>query len=266
MIVAPGTARLARPKVLSQEQVEHFLERGWVVLEEAFPRDLAPRLEPLFWQHLQERRDDPGTWRQEGVLIKVNIGDEPAPQVVTERYQRAVDDLCGAGRARLDRRLGYAPVRFPGFSSWPWRATGWHVDGINFRHHVDSREQGLVGLDLITDIDPGGGGTAVRPGSHRVVSRLLASEPGGIEPLELNRRAEEATRHLPSVEVCGRAGDAVLMHPHLVHGSSTNLSRRVRIAANRCIGLRESMQLVRDDPSQYSLVEHAIRLALADEG
>ncbi len=259
------TSTLARLKILGEAEAQSFIEDGWVVVKEAFPRELAERIAPLFWRYLREKPDDPSTWTQEGVLIKTNIADEPAPQVVTQRYRDVVDDLCGGGRAWLDPRLGYAPIRFPGFSSPPWAATGWHVDGNFFHHHVHSREQGLVGVDLFTEIDEGGGGTAVRVGSHRIVSRILAAhEPGGLSPAQLGQLANVETARCRVVEIRGGPGDAVLMHPHLVHGSSTNLSRRVRLAANRCVSLSEPMRLERDDGSAYSLVELAIRAALVE--
>jgi ectoine hydroxylase-related dioxygenase (phytanoyl-CoA dioxygenase family) len=135
------------------------------------------------------------------------------------------------------------------------------VDGIDFQHHLRSPEQGLVAIEFLTDIDRGGGGTAIRVGSHAMISRLIAAaEPRGLSYSEL-RHISEGLDDLPVVEAQGRAGDVLLMHPHTVHARSPNAGTRVRIAANRCIALDAPMAL---DPvsATRSPVERAILAAI----
>jgi hypothetical protein len=251
-------------RVLSREQAEQFVEDGYVVLREVFPRSVAEKVLPLLWAELEEESDDPATWTADGRLVAKSIFEGAAAEVVTQRYRDAVDDLLFADRAKpMAACVGYSPIRFP-VKQASWEPVGFHVDGIHFQHHENSPEQGLIGLDLLTDVDPQGGGTAIRPGSHRTVAAILAAAgPEGMTCGEIGDAAREATAEFPVVEVTGNAGDVLLMHPHLVHGSSTNLSTRVRMAANRCVSLLEPMNFNRTDDADYSLVEWAVKDAVS---
>ncbi|MBV9865770.1 MAG: phytanoyl-CoA dioxygenase family protein [Abitibacteriaceae bacterium] len=184
----------------------------------------------------------------------------------SERVVGTFDDLLGAGRYAKHRGTGYVLLGLPGFAAPPWTPPqdGWHIDGVHFHHHVNSCEQGLIGLYLYTDIEHGGGGTVVRPGSHRITARILnEAEPEGLAHHELSRRVAEQVQDLPVREVIGNAGDMVVMHPHLYHGSSDNVHERIRIASNMCIGLHEPMNLHRANKAEYSPVELAIVNALS---
>jgi hypothetical protein len=98
-----------------------------------------------------------------------------------------------------------------------------------------------------------------------VLSRLLhEAEPDGLSYPQL-RGIAEAIRDLPVVEVTGRAGDVLWMHPHTVHARSANTADQPRIAANRCIALHAPMRLERPDDADHSLVEQAVRIALGLE-
>ncbi|MDA0839100.1 MAG: phytanoyl-CoA dioxygenase family protein [Planctomycetota bacterium] len=247
-------------KVLSREQREQFVQDGYVIIRDVFPREVAERVLPLLWAELKEDPKDPSTWTADGRLVAKSIFEGAAAEVVTKRYRDAVDELLFADRVKpMSACVGYSPIRFP-VKQTSWEPVGFHVDGIHFQHHVNSREQGLIGLDLLTDVDAQGGGTAIRPGSHHTVAAILAAaEPAGMTCGEIGDAARAATVEFSVVEVIGNAGDVLLMHPHLVHGSSTNLSNRVRMAANRCVSLLEPMNFNRTNDADYSLVEWAVK-------
>lgn len=251
-------------EILSQEQAAAFLEEGYVVVRRAFRPETAEQLLPHVWARTHEDPEDRATWKQPDAQIEEVITEGPVAELFTPRFCGSVDDLVGKGRWTTRRGFGWVILRLPGFYQLPWRppASGWHVDGMDFQHHLTSHEIGLVGIEMLTDIISGGGGTAVRVGSHKVISRLLnESEPAGVSYTEL-RRIAEGIQHLPAVEVSGQAGDVLWMHPHLVHARSPNVRDTIRVAANRSIVLRERMNLKRERGADYSLVERAIILAL----
>lgn len=253
------------PRILSPVQVDTFIRSGWLVIADLIPAPLVAKIRPLIEARLAavtdlaELRSKP--WA--GYLLKDSPVGPPTDQVVNPRYRTIIDDLCGAGRTQLwGEGLGYMPIRFPEAGT-TWSAKELHVDGIHFHHHVDSREQGLIAVELWTDIAPQGGGTALVEGSHHLISRLLAAaEPEGLDCASLGAQARAAASHLPVIETHGRAGSVLFMHPHLLHGSSTNLSQQVRIAGNHCVTLREPMDLSRPadqlSPVEWSIV-HALR-------
>jgi len=247
-------------KVLSQEEIQHFIENGYLLAREVFSRELAGKINLMVWEKLIEKPDDPSSWNKPLVWLREIFKNEIVDQIHTKRYYDAIDDLCGEGRWFAHTGAGVWPILFPGFSnSWHMPEENWHIEGNWFHHHLNSSEQGLVGLQLFTDIEPGGGGTGIRVGSHHYTAHILSeAEPDGLDEHELCRRVIPATKHLPSVEITGNAGDIIFIHPFTLHGSSTNLSKRVRIAANKCISLSEKLNLCRDDQENYSPVELTI--------
>ncbi|MGH7791904.1 MAG: phytanoyl-CoA dioxygenase family protein [Thermodesulfobacteriota bacterium] len=254
-------------KQLTGIDIRQFIEQGYILVRKAFPRELAERVIPMVWAELGVNPDDPPAWASPMVILKKVLEEEPFPQIHSRRYIGAIDDLCGSGRWNATRGVGHWPIRLPGFASPPWRLPkeGWHVDGNSDRHRLNSPDLGLLNIELFTDIEPGGGGTAVRVGSHRYAARIFAeAEPDGLTLRELSLRAAAATEHLPAVEVSGQAGDVIIMHPLTVHAPSPNTSDRARIAAVKLVRLYEPMNLTRRDTTDYSPVERAIVDALAE--
>lgn len=255
-------------KQLTEKDIQQFIEQGYILVREAFPRELAERVIPTVWAELGVNSDDPPPWTNRMIMLKKVLKQHPFPQIHTRRYIGAIDDLCGSGRWNATRGVGHWPILLPGFASPPWRPPkgGWHIDYNLDRCRINSPELGLVSIELFTDIEPGGGGTAVRVGSHRYTARILAeAEPDGLTERELSLRASAATEHLSVVEVTGYAGDIILMHPFTVHTASPNTRDLVRIAAIKLIRLYEPMNLERQDRADYSPVELAIVEALHEK-
>lgn len=147
----------------------------------------------------------------------------------------------------------------------PWRPpdSGWHVDGIQFHHHLTSRDQGLLPIYLLSDINPGDGGTAVRLGSHHVTARILRdSEPQGLDVHQLAKQVETESKGR-IIEVIGRAGDVSLMNPFMLHSGSSNTGNSVRFICNPCLRLHEPMRLDPTPNRPLSPVETAIARAIS---
>lgn len=299
--------------VLSEQQVEQFIELGWVKVEEAFAREYALQAQDMVWTKVEERgikRNDPATWTEPMVRVNEMFNTEPFRRCNSRRLAGAIEDLVGEGRwatrsvyGETEQLIGYGwwPVNFSLDADKPWSvpSAGWHWDGIHFRHHIDSPDQGLLCLCLFSEIAPRGGGTLVAEGSHKVVAKYLNRFPDGIaldEAIrELNREhswlselttpLEGASREdaaagrirkfmqetytdqngirLRVVETTGEPGDVFLCHPFLYHTSSQNCNGVPRFMCNRTTPLMEKLRLSRLDESQYSPLERSIRLALA---
>jgi hypothetical protein len=250
---------------LTEEEVRQFIEQGYVAVRGAFSHELAARILPLVWAELEIDIQDLSTWTQPSILLQKILTAPPIPEIHTPRYSAVIDDLCGRGRWYDSGGVGYWPIVLPGFFSPPWKPPrgGWHLDGRLEVSHIATLDRALVGLELFTDIRPGGGGTVIRVGSHHVVAHLLAeAEPEGLRQRELQRRSAAATTHLPVIEITGQAGDVILMHPLTVHASSPNTGNRVRVLANKPVWFREPMNLDRQNGADYSPVERAIVAAI----
>ncbi|KAF1314366.1 Phytanoyl-coa dioxygenase, partial [Globisporangium splendens] len=195
-----------------------------------------------------------------------NGADDPLwNDVLTPRLHRAVDQLCGKGSWE-EFGCGWWMITFPNQTEPPWEAAGkWHVDGASYQHHLDSKESGLLAIFCFSDVGPTEGGTALSVGSHVPIAQLLEkNEPRGLKggAVSYNARKFPLRR---VVEVNGRAGDVMLVHPFMLHARSKNLGTKgvdsVRIMCNPNIRLHEKMNLDRVDGA-YTPTERAIVNAL----
>jgi len=262
-----GTSVAVTNKLLTQSQIDEFISDGYTIVREAFSASTAEAIRDFLWNELASRgthRDDPSTWTEAVVHIAKTYTDEPFASAWTEKLYLAFDDVMGEGRYTAPVGLGWWPVSFPHIDPAPWAppTRGWHIDGIQFHHHIDSPDQGLLPLFILSDIKPQGGGTAVSAGSHRLAARILAdAEPSGLTHQELTDRM--LSHPIENVrELTGNAGDVVLVHPFVLHARSPNTGDAVRFICNPCIPLKEPMNLQRAKTSEYSPVELAIVNAL----
>ena len=251
-------------KVLTPSEIEQFIRDGYVVLREAFPRSVAAAVRDVLWHKLNISPTDRSAWTKPVVHLQKTFDEPPFSAAFTERLWSGYDDVMGEERYQRYQGLGWWPVAFPGFDAPPWRAPegGWHVDGIQFHHRIYSRDQGLLPIFVFSDIGPGDGGTAVDAGSHLRTARILAAaEPAGLTIQELSKKVNETRPDRP-IEMTGRAGDVVLLHPFMLHTRSANTGNSVRFICNPCVVLKEHMNLKRANTDEYSPVERAIVNAL----
>lgn len=254
------------PHTLTDREIEQFIEDGYVIVREAFPSSVAAQVREVLWKELGLSPDDRAGWKKNLISLQKVFTGPPFAGAFTPRLAGALDDLMGAGRYHPPTGLGWWPVAFPGFEPPPWKppTTGWHVDGIQFHHHVDSADQGMLPIFLLSDIAPGGGGTAVSVGSHKITARILrAAEPDGLHVNELAKRVIAADPRDRVVELTGKAGDVALHHPFMLHARSPNTGDAVRFICNPCITLREKMTVTAGAPGVRSPVERAIIESLA---
>jgi Phytanoyl-CoA dioxygenase (PhyH) len=255
--------------VLSAEQVESFVEHGYVRIPECFTRaDAEPWLDEA-WVRLGYERDEPSTWVERRVhmpsLRHVEVADF-APKV----WGAACQLLGGEDRIEQPYTWGNGFIANLGIGAdRPWEppsaaSPGWHKDGDFFRHFLDSPEQGLLTIVLWSDIEERGGGTFIAPDSVAPVARLLESRREGVPPDDFPYD-ELIAQCSTFVETTGRLGDVVLMHPYMLHAVSQNHRGTARFITNPPIALREPMRFDRDDPAEHSPVERAVLRALGAE-
>ncbi|HYF49681.1 MAG TPA: hypothetical protein VEJ63_09760 [Planctomycetota bacterium] len=252
-------------KVLTPSEAEQFVELGYVLVRNVFPESAAAEVRQVIWKKIGLPEDDPAGWTKPVVHLQEGIKGGPVEKCFTPRLWDAFDDVMGEGRYNKGMWLGWWPVAFPGFDKPPWTEPqkGWHVDGQQFHHHVDSADQGLLPIFIFSQIDPGDGGTCLEERSHFKTARVLRdSEPGGLDVHELAKRVNALPRG-KVIETNGKPGDVLLMHPFMAHARSNNTGKRVRFICNPCFSLKEKMNLNRANPDEYSLVERAIVKALA---
>lgn len=247
---------------LTDEQAEHFLERGFVTLTGAFEPAKARQWLDEAWVRFGYDRDDPGTWAEKRIHLSARSKVD-ARTFAPVAWRAAMDLTGGEERVVLPWQWSDGFIANLGVGDdRPWQPPspavgGWHKDGDFFRHFLDSPEQGLLTFVLWTDMVHKGGGTFVAADSVSVVARFLAEHPEGVLPRDFDY-ARLIGQCRDFVEMTGEAGDVVLLHPFTLHATSQNVLGVGRVITNPPLALREPMNFNRPGPDDFSLVERAI--------
>lgn len=247
---------------LTDEQAGHFLERGFVVLREAFDVSAAQKRLDDAWLRFGYDRNAPGSWAEKRIHLSSRSRVD-ARTFAPAAWRAAMDLAGGEERVALPWLWGDGFIANLGVGDdRPWQPPspavgGWHKDGDFFRHFLDSPEQGLLTFVLWTDMLHKGGGTFVAADSVPVVARFLAGHPEGVLPEDFDY-AGLIGQCRDFVEMTGEAGDVVLLHPYTLHATSQNVLGVARIITNPPLALREPMNFLRPDADDYSLVERAV--------
>ena len=269
-------------KVLSEDQVEQFLDKGYLTVKGCVDPELAKRWIEEGYERLGYDKADPSTWEKDIVWMyphnRLPIRD------VSEKAWGAICDVVG-GEDRIDTRDYKAKGHFGQFSALTWSDSfivnfnhgadrpwepitsengRWHQDGAFFKHFLNSREQALLTIVYWSDVEHQGGGTFVSPDSVGRIARFLADHPEGVSPGEIPSKRIIADCS-EFVEITGEVGDFVILHPFMLHSSSQNVSGKPRWMTNPPVVLKGPMDLNRENADNFSLLERATLNALGVE-
>lgn len=247
---------------LTDEQRDHFLRRGHVVIKNAFSRERARELTDRAWHRLGYSPTDPTTWEQARIHMPAHERFEV--QDFAPRAWGAIGELLG-GEERVKQPCTWGDgfiLNLKEGVDRPYdppsaQVKGWHKDGDWFLHFLDSPEQGLLTIVIWSDIRPQSGGTFVACDSVPIVARFLAEHPEGTRPGGFDFGAM-IRQCRDFIEVTGEVGDVVLIHPYVLHATSQNPSGVPRFITNPAVSLNAPMDFNRPDPADFSLVERAI--------
>lgn len=262
-------------RVLTDEQVQSFLDKGYLVVRDCLDMSVANRWIDEAYERLGYDKRNPATWVKDIVWLD-HKNQMPVREIAPKAWD-AILDVVG-GEDRLETQVmritgGHFTsinsfiwsdafiVNFHRGADKPWQPPspqvgGWHKDGSYFRHFLDSREQALLPIVCWSDMLHQGGATFIAPDSVRVVARYLYEHPEGVAPNDFDFQAL-INQCAQFEEVTGQAGDFIIMHPFMLHASSQNVLRRPRFMSNPPVVLKEPMNLNRDNPEDFSLLERA---------
>ena len=139
--------------------------------------------------------------------------------------------------------LGWIHLRFPYYDYIKngkencLTDNSFHLDGTYENSYNDTQilpQQSVVLLPFITTVKKNGGGTAVIPGSHKLINDYILRhhyKSNCDVSSKINKIVEDNNDKI--VDICGEQGDILIMHPHLVHSSSlADINSNVRITFN----------------------------------
>ncbi|GAB4025746.1 phytanoyl-CoA dioxygenase family protein [Spirosoma gilvum] len=252
--------------MLSQTEINQFIQDGFVRIDNAFPRELAEAGRAILWKDTGCDPTDPTTWTQPVIRLG-GYAQEPFQKAVNmPQLHEAFDQLVGKGRWEPRNSLGTFPVRFP--SPVDPGDTGWHAeasfagDDGSWRLNVSSKGRALLMLFLFSDVGPEDAPTRILVGSHQDVPKWLQpAGDNGLSFMELAQQFDEATLNRRIELATGKAGTVYLCHPFLVHAAQPHHGTEPRFMAQPPLLPAEPLQLYRSDGA-YSPVEQAIRVGL----
>ncbi|MBS7699986.1 MULTISPECIES: phytanoyl-CoA dioxygenase family protein [unclassified Chelatococcus] len=223
---------------LSPDQVESFIDVGFVKIENAFSVDLAKQCRDELWADIGLSPDEPWKWTEP--VIRIGAKSSPAfiEAANTPQLHRAYDQLVGKDRWRAPQGLGTFPIRFP--SSAAPGDDGWHVDVsfgdspdfMEWRANVKSSGRALLMLFLLSDVGRKDAPTRIRKGSHATIAReLLPYGTAGATLRQLSADGYASTDGCDVELATGEAGTVYLCHPFLVHAAQPHGGKEPRFMA-----------------------------------
>ena len=238
--------------------LDAFMRDGYLVLRGAVGPGTVAACQELTWAAMERRgidRDDPGSWPP---LMKDmdDIGEALVEAYLSSSLTAAYDQLIGPGRWKRSvsaSDLGRSVVvRFP---SEDRANAGYHIEGSyrgpddRYWVNVRSRARGLLVLILFTDVGRHDAPTRLLVGSHLAVPPFLAPfrEAGTDADTELWR---PSTLCLNVAHATGKAGDAFLCHPFIVHSATwPHRGDGPRMMAQPAVNAPDGFTLDGSDPS-----------------
>jgi hypothetical protein len=188
-------------RALSDDQIQQFIQDGFVRIDRAFPREIAHEARAILWRDTGCDPDDPATWTKPVIRLS---GYKGAPFLKAERMpvlHAGFDQIVGKRRWRLGS-LGFGGMfvaRFP--HPGDPGDDGWHIDTSfppdggdsnersdfsAWRANVRSRGYALLMLFLFLRRRPAGRADADTGGSHIDMARFLApAGEAGMSPKDM---------------------------------------------------------------------------------
>lgn len=209
----------AAEPVLSAGDLAFWSENGYVVLHDAVPAENCRAAVEAICRFVHADLDQPDTWygSVQGHSIWIPLLHHPALQAnrASARIHRAFAQLWNREDIWLNvDQAGMNPPERPG-----WKFPGPHLHwDVSLAQPIP---YGLQGILYLADTAANQGAFTCVPGFHRRIESWLDGLPAGEDP-----RAQDFTSD--AVPIAGAAGDLVIWHHALPHGSSPNRAARPR--------------------------------------
>ncbi len=246
---------------LTEIELQHFEEKGWVTVANAFSPESAAQMVSKIWELLSGKfsieQHDRSSWHLKmGYGLSELNSTAVFKDIGSDRTHRSIDRLLGKGRWNIPSHWGQHLVTFPSSEDdWVVPTETWHTD---FDFAPEQNPFGIMMFAFLSDVKPKGGGTVIIEGSHRLVSgfvksqpqdqlgkmktvrrRIMNSNPWFID-LENERDPKRRNNRFLSpelvddvsvrvVELTGSPGDVILCHPWLLQATAPNCSDKVRM-------------------------------------
>jgi Phytanoyl-CoA dioxygenase (PhyH) len=208
------------PDALTAEDLQFWEENGYVVVHDAASPEGCAAAVQAICEFLRMDLNDQDTWYNgpQGHSIWVPLWRHPAIEANRQapRLRRAFEQVWGRRDLWMTvDQSGMNPPQRPG-----WRFPGPHLHwDVSLALPIPFGTQGLL---YLTDTETEQGAFTCVPGFHKSIESWLQSLPDGTNPRYENLDA------LGAKAIDAKAGDLIIWHQALPHGSRPNNTNKPR--------------------------------------
>lgn len=209
------------PSALSAEELAFWEENGYLILKNAVPKEDCQATVDVICDFLNIKLDDTNTWygdhnARQGIMVQLFQHPLLQKNRQTARIRMAYEQLWKRSDVWVTTdRVGFNP---PETETWKFPGPDLHWD-CSLELPIPFNLQGLL---YLADTAPNQGAFTLVPGFHNRISAWLHSLPNGTNP------RTENLHMLGSLPIAAQAGDFIIWHQALPHGSSPNTSSKPR--------------------------------------
>jgi len=208
------------PDVLSAEDLEFWDENGYVIVREIISREQASLSEKAVWEFLEMSPENVESWYEKpigkGIMMNFYHHETLNLNRRSKRLKKAFAQLWNtADLWTTTDRTSFNP---PETASYQHQGFKLHFD-MSLEPPFNFGTQGLL---YLCDVSADQGAFRLVPKFHKRLANWLKNLPENCDPREVNLDAE-------AVNIAANAGDFIIWHQHLPHGSSPNRADYPRI-------------------------------------
>jgi hypothetical protein len=225
------------PQILTATELDFWDRNGYVILKNAVPKHDCEQAIEAICRFIGIDRYDPETWYKphpgrQGIMVQLFQDPILEKNRQSAKIRMAYEQLWNRTDIWVSSdRVGFNP---PETENWKFPGPRLHWD-VSLQLPIPF---GLQGILYLADTDANQGALSLVPGFQHRIEAWINSLPPDTDPRRQDLDA------LGSIPVVASAGDMIIWHQALPHGSSPNTSLKPRF-----------VQYINYDPVQTSEAE-----------
>ena len=208
-------------KVLDESDLAFWQENGYIIIKNAISQQDCEDSISAICDFIEIERHDPSTWykihpARQGIMVQLFQHPALEKNRVSEKIRKVYEQLWSRTDLWVNTdRVGFNP---PETESWKFPGPNMHWD-VSLARPIPF---GLQGILYLADTKDNQGAFTLVPGFHNKIENWLENLPSDTNPRNENIYA------LGTKPIVANAGDFIIWHQALPHGSSPNTSQLPR--------------------------------------
>ncbi len=209
-------------QVLNTEDLKFWEKNGYIIVKNAVSKEDCNAAKNAIWEFLNADPNNPDSWyknnpAKQGIMVKFIHNKALEKNRQSAKIRVAFEQLWNRKNLIVSTdRVGFNPperfdYRFPG-PNLHWDTS------INLPIPLS-----LQGILYLVDVEENQGAFTCVPGFHNKIDEWINNLPAGVDP------REEDLNKLGAKPIAAKAGDFIIWHHALPHGSRPNTAGYPRI-------------------------------------